>query len=118
LLVSHTSITRQGPVLGLAQRTQYTLGRQRHFQNAHFDGIIKRISNRRRNTEHTGLADSLGPKWPVLVRHFDEFAGEIVREVEHTGDLIIGEAGIYDLSLIDDHFLENSEAELHFPGTD
>src|SRR5207244_3921764 len=85
---------------------------------AHFRCIIERISDGGRNTEHSCLTDSFGAKWPVLVRNLDDFTGEFAGEIEHAGYLIIGEAGIHDLPVIEDHFLENSEAELHRPSPD
>src|SRR6266481_2500034 len=116
--MSLSLVSLQGLFLRLAQRTQYTLRRKRHFHNTHFDCVIKRISDRRRNAEHAGLAYSLRAEWPVLVRDFHEFAGEIVRQVEHTRDLIISEAGIHDLPVAENHLLEDGEAELHYACAD
>ena len=50
------------------------------------------------------------------MRYFDHFAAELIRNIEHTRDLIIREAGINDLAFIENHFLKNSETELHRAG--
>src|SRR5207302_10305406 len=99
------------------QRTEHALRRERHFHDPHFGCIVKRISDRWRNTEHPCLTYSFGAKWPVMVRDLDDFTGEFGGEIEHAGYLIIGEACIHDLPVIEDHFLKNSETELHRPST-
>src|SRR3989442_15205588 len=116
--MSLSLVSLQGLFLHIALGTEYTLRLKRNFRNTHFEFVLKRISDRRRNAEHAGLAYSLRAEWPVMVRDFHEFAGEIVRQVEHTRDLIISEAGIHDLPVAENHLLEDGEAELHYACAD
>src|SRR5262249_37476457 len=61
---------------------------------------------------------ALRAKRPLPVWHFDEFTADFIGKIKHTRNLIIREAGIHDLALIEDHLFKNSEAELHGAGAD
>src|SRR5690242_10593121 len=78
------SFIPQRPRLRLAKGSQDFLRREWHLQNPYAHGIVKRIRNRGRYAKRAGLAHTLRPEGPALVRLLDELRHHLVRHIQES----------------------------------
>src|SRR5258708_24694907 len=78
------------------------------------DGVVERVGDGRRTAEGPGFADALGTEGPGALLGGHGFIDDLSRQVQEAWNLVLRERSIAQLAVVvEQHFLEQREAELH-----